>query len=56
MRGVVPLVKARDAKVPIIVVDTRLDAKAAADAGVHAQTFVGSDNYEGGKSGPYRAT
>ena len=38
------LVKARDAKVPIIVVDTRLDQKAAADAGVHAETFVGSDN------------
>src|SRR5215510_11826958 len=43
------LVKARDAKLPIVVVDTRLDAKAAADAGVHAATFVGSDNYEGGK-------
>jgi len=43
------LVKARDAKVPIIVVDTRLDPKAAADAVVHAETFVGSDNYEGGK-------
>jgi ribose transport system substrate-binding protein len=43
------LVKARDAKVPIIVVDTRLDPKAAADAGVRAATFVGSDNYEGGK-------
>jgi ribose transport system substrate-binding protein len=43
------LVKARDARVPIIVVDTRLDPKAAADAGVHAETFVGSDNYEGGK-------
>src|SRR5688572_17646858 len=43
------LVKARDAKVPIIVVDTRLDEKAAADAQVHAETFVGSDNYEGGK-------
>ena len=43
------LVKARDAKVPIIVVDTRLDAKAAADAGVRTETFVGSDNYEGGK-------
>src|SRR5207244_10416836 len=35
--------------VPIVVVDTRLDAKAAADAGVHAETFVGSDNYAGGK-------
>jgi ribose transport system substrate-binding protein len=43
------LVKARDAGIPIIVVDTRLDAKAAAAAGVQAQTFVGSDNYEGGK-------
>jgi ribose transport system substrate-binding protein len=43
------LVKARDAKVPIIVVDTRVDEKAAADAGVRTETFVGSDNYEGGK-------
>jgi ribose transport system substrate-binding protein len=43
------LVKARDAKVPIIVVDTRVDEKAAAEAGVHTETFVGSDNYEGGK-------
>ena len=34
---------------PIIVVDTRVDAKAAADAGVHTETFVGSDNYEGGR-------
>src|SRR5215212_3731348 len=42
------LVKAKDAKVPIIVVDTRVDAKAAADAGVHTETFVGSDNYAGG--------
>jgi ribose transport system substrate-binding protein len=43
------LVKARDAGIPIIVVDTRVDAKAAAEAGVQTQTFVGSDNYEGGK-------
>jgi ribose transport system substrate-binding protein len=43
------LVKARDAKVPIIVVDTRVDEKAAAAAGVRTQTFVGSDNYEGGR-------
>jgi ribose transport system substrate-binding protein len=43
------LVKAKDAKVPIIVVDTRVDAKAAADAGVITETFVGSDNYEGGR-------
>ena len=43
------LVKAKDARVPIVVVDTRVDAKAAADAGVRPETFVGSDNYEGGK-------
>ena len=43
------LVKARNAKVPIIIVDTRVDAKAAADAGVKTETFVGSDNYAGGK-------
>ncbi len=43
------LVKAKDAKVPIVVVDTRLDVKAASDAGVQPVTFVGSDNYEGGK-------
>src|SRR5262249_60105075 len=49
-------VKARDARVPIIVVDTRLDAKAAADAGVHGETFVGSDNYDGGRiAGEYLA-
>jgi ribose transport system substrate-binding protein len=49
-REIVPaLVKARNAKVPIVIVDTRLDAKAAADAGVHADTFVGSDNYAGGR-------
>ena len=43
------LVKARDARVPIVVVDTRLDRAAADAAGVHAATFVGSDNYAGGK-------
>jgi ribose transport system substrate-binding protein len=43
------LVKARNAGVPIVIVDTRVDAKAASDAGVHPQTFIGSDNYEGGK-------
>ena len=43
------LVKARDANIPVIIVDTRVDEKAAAAAGVHPETFVGSDNYEGGK-------
>ncbi len=43
------LVKARDANIPVIIIDTRVDEKAAAAAGVHPETFVGSDNYEGGK-------
>lgn len=46
---VAALVKARDAKVPVVIVDTRVDEKAAADAGVTPGTFVGSDNYEGGR-------
>ena len=51
------LVKAKNAGVPIVIVDTRLDAKAAADAGVVAKTFIGSDNYEGGKlAGEYTIT
>jgi ribose transport system substrate-binding protein len=51
------LVKATAANVPIVIVDTRLDAKAAADAGVKAKTFIGSDNYEGGKlAGEYVVT
>src|SRR6185503_11390315 len=51
------LVKARDAKIPVIIVDTRLDPKAASDAGIHAETFIGSDNYEGGKiAGQYAIT
>ena len=43
------LAKATAADVPIVIVDTRLDPKAAADAGVQPRTFIGSDNYEGGK-------
>jgi ribose transport system substrate-binding protein len=46
---VTALAKAKAANVPIVVVDTRVDAKAAADAGVTVETFIGSDNYEGGK-------
>jgi ribose transport system substrate-binding protein len=49
-REIVPaLVKATNAKIPIVVIDTRLDSDAAAASGVRTETFVGSDNYEGGK-------
>jgi len=43
------LVKARDARIPVVIVDTRIDEPAATAAGVHTETFVGSDNYEGGR-------
>ncbi len=46
---VAALVKARDAKVPIVVVDTRVDPDAAAAAALQWETFVGSDNYSGGR-------
>jgi ribose transport system substrate-binding protein len=49
-REVVPAVgKANAANIPVVIVDTRLDAKAAADAGVKTASFVGSDNYRGGQ-------
>jgi ribose transport system substrate-binding protein len=43
------LAKANRANVPVIVVDTRVDAKAAADNTLKLESFIGSDNYEGGK-------
>jgi ribose transport system substrate-binding protein len=43
------IVKANRAKVPVIVVDTRVDAKAAADNNLEIKSFIGSDNYEGGR-------
>jgi ribose transport system substrate-binding protein len=49
-REVVPAVgKANAAGIPTIIVDTRLDPKASADAGVKTVTFIGSDNLLGGK-------
>jgi ribose transport system substrate-binding protein len=43
------LAKATRANMPIVVADTRVDPAAAAAAGVKLGTFVGSDNYEGGR-------
>lgn len=49
-REIVPAVaKAVRAGIPVVIVDTRLDPAAAAEAGVRPATFVGSDNYEGGR-------
>ena len=50
------IAKANRANVPVIVVDTRVDAKAAADNSLQLASFIGSDNYEGGKlAGEYLA-
>ncbi len=49
-REVVPAVaKANAAKIPVVIVDTRLDAATASAAGVTTASFVGSDNYRGGQ-------
>ena len=49
-REIVPAIdKANKANIPVVIVDTRVDAKALADSGGKVATFIGSDNYEGGK-------
>jgi ribose transport system substrate-binding protein len=49
-REAVPFVgKANAAGIPVVIVDTRLDPKAVADASVKTASFVGSDNYRGGQ-------
>ena len=41
--------KARQAGIPVVIVDDRIDAQAAAEAGVQTNAYVGSDNVEGGR-------
>jgi ribose transport system substrate-binding protein len=49
-REIVPAIdKANRANVPVVIVDTRVDAKALGESGGKVATFIGSDNYEGGK-------
>ena len=49
-REIVPvIVKANKAGIPVLVVDTRADEKALAAAGGKIATFIGSDNFDGGK-------
>ncbi|MFQ5640888.1 MAG: sugar ABC transporter substrate-binding protein, partial [bacterium] len=49
-REIVPaIIKANQANIPVLIVDTRVDAQALLDAGGHIATFIGSDNFEGGK-------
>src|ERR671911_597205 len=50
------IAKANRANVPVVVVDTRVDPKAAADNNLKLASFIGSDNYEGGRiAGEYLA-
>ena len=50
------IAKANRADVPVIVVDTRVDPKAAEDNKLQMASFIGSDNYEGGRlAGEYLA-
>ncbi len=43
------IAKANRAKIPVVVADTRVDPKAAQDAQLTLASFIGSDNYEGGR-------
>lgn len=56
-REIVPAIaKANAASIPVVVVDTRVDGPAAAEAGLKLGSFVGSDNSEGGRlAGEYIA-
>jgi ribose transport system substrate-binding protein len=46
---VTAIAKANAARIPVVIVDTRVDVAAATEAGIRLDGFVGSDNYEGGK-------
>ena len=49
-REIVPvIVKANKANIPVLIVDTRADEQALTAAGGKIATFIGSDNYDGGK-------
>jgi ribose transport system substrate-binding protein len=49
-KEVVPaIVKANRAGIPVVIVDTRVDAQALTQAGGKVAGFIGSDNFEGGK-------
>ena len=57
-RELIPAIgKANQAGIPVLIVDTRIDEQAARDEGVKTVTFIGSDNYQGGKiAGEYIAS
>lgn len=51
-KEIVPaILKANQAKIPVLVIDTRVDQKALAEAGASTMAFIGSDNKDGGRIG-----
>jgi ribose transport system substrate-binding protein len=49
-REIVPaIIKANRANIPVLILDTRVDAATLAQAGGRITTFIGSDNFEGGQ-------
>ncbi|HYE66767.1 MAG TPA: sugar ABC transporter substrate-binding protein [Pyrinomonadaceae bacterium] len=49
-REIVPAIdKANRAGIPVLIIDTRVDAKALSESSGKIASFIGSDNYEGGK-------
>ncbi|MEJ7576773.1 MAG: sugar ABC transporter substrate-binding protein [Pyrinomonadaceae bacterium] len=56
-REIVPAIeKANRAGIPVLVIDTRVDTQALSESNGKVASFIGSDNYEGGKlAGEYIA-
>ena len=49
-REVIPaILKANRAGIPVLILDTRVDSTALAEAGGKVATFIGSDNFDGGR-------
>ena len=49
-REIVPsILKANAAKIPVVIVDTRVDSATLQQAGGQVATFIGSDNVDGGR-------
>jgi ribose transport system substrate-binding protein len=49
-KGILPAItKANQAGIPVLILDNKIDADLAAKEGVHTVTYIGSDNFVGGK-------
>ncbi len=49
-KEIVPAIaKANEAGIPVLILDTRIDEEMARQSNVTTSTFIGSDNYEGGR-------